>query len=204
MEITKKLTNNNNHFTGVNPCNYITVHDTGNTSKGANALNHAKFIDNGSSATWHYTVDDTQIVQHYPDSIQCWHAGDGKGKGNTESIGIEMCINSDGNFSKTVDNTVDLIIHLMNTHNIPINNIVQHNKWSGKNCPNSLRNNRYGIIWYDFINKIKSKQGTEVKPENTSNKLYRVQVGAFKNKDNAVELSNKLKGLGFQTLIKYY
>ena len=203
MNINKQFSKNKNHFTGTNPCNYITIHDTGNTSRGANALNHAKFINNGSSVTWHYTVDDSQIVQHYPDSVQCWHAGDGKGKGNTESIGIEMCINSDGNFSKTVDNTVDLVIHLMKKHNIPINRVVQHNHWSGKNCPNSLRNNVYGVTWYNFINKVKNKQGTKVKPENNSNKLYRVQVGAFKNKDNAVELSNKLKGLGFSTYIKY-
>lgn len=203
MNINKQFSNNKNHFKGTNPCNYITIHDTGNTSRGANALNHAKFINNGSSATWHYTIDDKEVIQHYPDSVQCWHAGDGKGKGNTESIGIELCVNSDGNFSKTVDNAVDLVVYLMKKHNISIDKVVQHNKWSGKNCPNSLRNNRYGIIWYDFINKIKSKQGTEVKPENNSNKLYRVQVGAFKDKDNAVELENKLNKLGFSTYIKY-
>ena len=207
MNINNNFSKNKNHFKGVNPCNYITIHDTGNTSRGANALNHAKFINNGSSSTWHYTVDESNIVQHFPDSIQCWHAGDGKGKGNTESIGIEMCINSDGNFSKTVDNTVELVLHLMNKHNIPINRVVQHNKWTGKNCPNSLRHNRYGITWYDFITKVKSKMGTEVKPEvkpdNNSNKLYRVQVGAFKNKENAVELEKKLNKLGFSTYIKY-
>lgn len=203
MNISENFSKNKNHFKGVNPCNYITIHDTGNTSRGANALNHAKFINNGSSSTWHYTVDDKQVVQHFPDNIQCWHAGDGKGKGNTESIGIELCINSDGNFSKTVDNAVDLVVYLIKKHNIPVDRVVQHNKWSGKNCPNSLRNNTHGIIWYDFVNKVKSKQGSEVKPENNSNKLYRVQVGAFKNKDNAVELSNKLKKLGFSTYIKY-
>lgn len=203
MNINNNFSKNKNHFKGVNPCNYITIHDTGNTSRGANALNHAKFINNGSSSTWHYTVDESNIVQHFPDSIQCWHAGDGKGKGNTESIGIEMCINSDGNFSKTVDNTVELVLHLMNKHNIPINRVVQHNNWSGKNCPNSLRNNRYDITWYDFITKVKSKMGTEVKPDNNSNKLYRVQVGAFKNKENAVELEKKLNKIGFSTYIKY-
>ena len=197
MNINKNFSKNTNHFTGTNPCNYITIHDTGNTSKTANASNHAKYINSGSSATWHYTVDKTEVIQHFPDSIQCWHAGDNTGKGNTESIGIEMCVNSDGNFTKTVDNTVDLVVYLMNKHNIPINRVVQHNYWSGKNCPNSLRNNVYGITWNDFINKVKSKV------KNNSNKLYRVQVGAFKIKDNAIKLSNKLKDLGFSTYIKY-
>lgn len=203
MYINEQFSNNKNHFNGVNPCNYITIHDTGNTSWGANAHMHARYINNGSEVTWHYTVDDSQVIQHFPVSIQCWHAGDGMGKGNTESIGIEMCINSDGNFSKTVDNTIDLVIHLMKKHNIPIERVAQHNYWSGKNCPNSLRNNRYGITWNDFINKIKNKQSVKVESGNNSNKLYRVQVGAFKNKDNAVELENKLKKLGFSTYIKY-
>lgn len=199
MRINEMFSKNKNHYTGTNPCNYITIHDTGNTSRGANALMHARYINNGSNVTWHYTVDNIQVIQHFPDSVQCWHAGDGKGKGNTESIGIEMCINPDGNFSKTVDNAVELVIHLMKKHNIPMNRVVQHNHWSGKNCPNSLRNNRYGITWGQFLAKIESK----VKSESTSNKLYRVQVGAFKNKDNAVELEKRLNKAGFPTYIKY-
>lgn len=201
MHINEMFSKNKNHYTGTNPCNYITIHDTGNTSKSANALNHAIYINSGSRVTWHYTVDDKQVIQHFHDSVQCWHSGDGKGKGNTESIGVEICINSGGNFSKAIDNAVDLVIHLMTKHNLPMNRVVQHNNWTGKNCPNSLRNNIYGITWNDFINKI--RQGSEVKSENTSNKFYRVQVGAFKNKDNAVELEKKLKKLGFSTYIKY-
>ena len=199
MRINEMFSKNKNHYTGTNPCNYITIHDTGNTSRGANALMHARYINSGSSVTWHYTVDNTQVIQHFPDSVQCWHAGDGKGKGNTESIGVEMCINPDGNFSKTVNNAVELVIHLMKKHNIPMNRVVQHNHWSGKNCPNSLRNNRYGITWGQFLARIESK----VKSKNNSDKLYRVQVGAFKNKDNAVELEKRLNKAGFPTYIKY-
>ena len=39
------LSNNKNHYTGVNKCKYITIHETGNTNKGADALNHAKYIN---------------------------------------------------------------------------------------------------------------------------------------------------------------
>jgi len=42
---------------------YITVHTTANQSKGANALAHARYLKNGGAGTsWHFTVDDTQIV----------------------------------------------------------------------------------------------------------------------------------------------
>ena len=193
MKINKILSSNKNHYTGVNKCKYITIHETGNKNNGANALNHAKYINNGSSATWHYTVDDKQIIQHYEDSVQCWHCGDGRGDGNLNSIGIEMCVNSDGNFNKTIDNTIELVKHLMNKHNIPIENVVQHNKWSGKNCPSNIRSGK-PITWNTFINKIKNKP-----IEN--NILYKVQVGAFSKKDSAIKLSNELKKLGYDNFI---
>lgn len=202
VSIINKIGNNRNHFKGVNPCNFITIHETGNTTRGANALNHANYINNGSEVTWHYTVDKDNIVQHFNDTAQCWHAGDGTGKGNTQSIGIEMCINSDGNYPQTVDNTVDLIIHLMKKHNIPIENIKQHNFWNGKNCPMLMRSGKNGITWSDFLNKIKSK----INDNNvvTNNKLYKVQVGAFKNKENANKLKNELINKGYKdTFIKY-
>ena len=192
MKITRMISNNKNHYTGVNKCKYITIHETGNKNRGANALNHAKYINSGSSATWHYTVDDKQIIQHYEDSVQCWHSGDGRGDGNLNSIGIEMCVNSDGNFNKTIANTIELVHYLMNKHNIPITNVVQHNKWSGKNCPSNIRSGK-PITWNTFIDRIKNVDSVD--------KLYRVQVGAFKNKTNAINLSNELKKLGYNNFI---
>src|SRR5690625_7246745 len=48
---------------------YITVHNTANANKGANAEMHARYLHNGAggrSVGWHFTVDDTQIIQHLP------------------------------------------------------------------------------------------------------------------------------------------
>ena len=192
MKINRMISNNKNHYTGVNKCKYITIHETGNTNKGANALNHAKYINNGSSVTWHYTVDSEQVIQHYDDDIQCWHSGDGRGEGNLNSIGVEMCVNSDGDFNKTILNTIELVKHLMNKHNIPIENVVQHNKWSGKDCPSNIRSGK-PISWGGFINMIKNQSTNDI--------LYRVQVGTFKNKNNAINLSNELKKLGYDNFI---
>lgn len=203
VKIVNKISNNKNHFTGVNPCKFITIHETGNTSRGSNALNHAKFINNGSKATWHYTVDKDNIVQHFNDDIQCWHAGDGTGKGNTQSIGVEMCINSDGNYLQTINRTVDLVFHLMKKHNIPLENIKQHNFWSGKNCPMLMRSGKNGITWNQFLSKIKSKFNND-KQTNDNKKLYKVQVGAFAFKENAIKLQKELISKGYKdTFIKY-
>ncbi len=150
-----------------NLCNYITIHETANTAKGANAQSHANLQSKGNSrlASWHYQVDDKEIIQSFLDNVQCWHAGDGQGKGNMESIGIEICVNSDGNFKNAVQNAAELVKQLMEKHNIPINNVVQHNRWSGKDCPHNLRDGSKGIHWGDFIGLVKGSTGIHIPPK---------------------------------------
>lgn len=161
IDMTKH--NNKKHYNGLNPKKYITVHQTGNRKKGADAIAHGKLIMNGYRyrATWHYTVDDKNIVKHFNEDIQCWHCGDGKGKGNTQSIGIELCINKDGDYIKTIENGVKLIKYLMNKYSIPITNVVQHNYWSGKDCPKQIRKGKEGITWNRFIELIKNDENNK-------------------------------------------
>ncbi|MGE6629811.1 peptidoglycan recognition protein family protein [Bacillus sp. NPDC077027] len=118
---------------------YITVHNTANTKKGADAANHAHFIKRSSTGvSWHFTVDDKVIYQHLPLNENGWHAGDGRGTGNMKSIGIEICENEDGNFEKAVENAQWLIRQLMSTQGITLANVVPHKRWSGKHCPRKL------------------------------------------------------------------
>ena len=128
VKIRRSLNHNNkNHYNGRNKQLFITIHDTGNQSRGANAEMHRRFIENGSTSTWHYTVDKDEAIQHFEHTVQCWHAGDKRGNGNLNSVGIEMCINSDGDYVQTVKHTVKLVQKLMKELNIPIQNVVQHN-----------------------------------------------------------------------------
>lgn len=82
---------------------------------------------------------------------------DGKGNGNTNSIGIEICVNSDGNFGKAVENAAALTRQIMADEGISIGNVVQHNHWSGKNCPTNLRNGSKGVNWADFKKMVGNK-----------------------------------------------
>lgn len=88
-----------------NPVSSVTVHQTGNPGKGANAQAHAKLQSNLNprGASWHISVDDQQAIQSFPDNIRCWHATDGKKAqgGNMTSLSIELCINSDGDYKKS-------------------------------------------------------------------------------------------------------
>ncbi len=129
---------------GSNPCKYITIHETGNAAKGADAAAHGAYLDSAAGeddlVSWHYTVDDHAIVQHLPDYETAYHAGDGKaGPGNTTSIGIEICVNAGGNFEAAKANAAALVRLLMEEHGIPLDNVVQHNRWNGKDCPKTIR-----------------------------------------------------------------
>ena len=129
---------------GVNPCGYITIHETGNAARGADAAAHGSYLNSAAGeaalVSWHYTVDDHAIVQHLSDGETAYHAGDGpKGTGNARSIGVEICVNADGDFAKARENAASLVRLLMEEHGIPIGHVVQHNHWNGKDCPYTIR-----------------------------------------------------------------
>lgn len=148
---------------GTNPRRYITVHETANTSRGAGAQAHANLQSRGNArvASWHIQVDDTEAIRSYPDTVRCWHAGDGGGHGNMSSIGIEICVNSDGDFTKAKANAAAVIRDLRAKYDIPRSRVVQHNYWSGKNCPTNLR--RSGQ-WAAFVASTDPDHGVKPAP----------------------------------------
>lgn len=154
--------------------NFITVHETENHDEGANALVHGNYLLNGAGgreASWHFTVDDHCIVQSAKLNQNCWHAGDGDGNGNTASIGIETCENSDGDFNKAVQNVQALVRYLKGETSISTNHIKQHHFWSGKNCPSNLI-----PVWDDFIrgiddSRVKPRPVTPKKPAYSNNSI---------------------------------
>lgn len=146
---------------------YITVHETDNTKATANAEAHGNLQANGNSraASWHYTVDDKQAVQSFRHGIRCWAAG--TDKGNNESIQVEICVNSDGNYKKAVENAADLVAHIAKAEGIPLANVVQHNYWSGKNCPSKMRSGKAAYTWSTFKHLVKAHMEVGAKPEVT-------------------------------------
>ncbi len=118
---------------------YITMHNTGNTSKGADARAHASYLSSGAGGqkvSWHYTVDDEVIYQHLSDTEQGWHAADGRGPGNSQSIGIEVCMNEGIDQARAEANAAQLVAELMHRHDIPLANVTTHQHWyPSKYCP---------------------------------------------------------------------
>lgn len=102
-------------------------------------------------------MDDTQVLQvnDYL-TYYTWHCGDGKGRygiTNANSLGVEICINSDGDYSKAFDNAVWLTKQLMANLAIPINRVVRHYDASRKNCPASMSNNNWAL-WLEFKQRL--------------------------------------------------
>ena len=122
---------------------WITVHETANANPGANAEAHRRFTHAGGgpeTVSFHFVVDDREIIQLLPLTEHGWHAGDGpQGPGNRTSIAIETCVNRDANWEKTLDNLVKLLRALCRMYGWNSSRIVQHNRWSGKNCPARIR-----------------------------------------------------------------
>lgn len=146
-----------------NPCDLITIHETGNRNAGADALAHARYLHSDTAAglpvSWHYSIDDKRIVQHLPDNEDAFHAGDGSGPGNRASIGIEICVNKDGNLDKAVANTIPLVAELCRRHNIAAERVVQHWHWNRKECPFYIRAG-LPIGWAEFIRRVGAQLGT--------------------------------------------
>ena len=136
---------------------YIVIHDTGNSRKGADAYAHFRYFNHpGRNASAHYFVDSREIIQLVEDFNAAWHCGDGRGRygiTNSNSIGIELCINSDGDWEETKRKGIDLIRGLMKKHDIPKERVVRHFDASGKLCPRSMSNFgwREWTLFYDKI-----------------------------------------------------
>ncbi|MGE7751734.1 peptidoglycan recognition protein family protein [Lysinibacillus fusiformis] len=110
----------------------VCIHETDNTKKGSGADNHAQLQAKGNSrqASWHWSVDDREAIQSFTHDYQCWAAG--STQGNNEAIHIEMCVNSDGDYVRTVQNTAALVAKILKDESLTINDVVQHNFYSGK------------------------------------------------------------------------
>lgn len=174
MKINKRLSTTNVTLNANNP-KYIIIHETDNTSKGAGAETHCKAQANGNigKASVHYYVDDTGVYQAVEHKHATWNCGDGNnryGINNKNTISIEICVNSDSDYNKAVDNTVELVRYLKNGYYSNCQ-VVRHYDASRKNCPRRILANGY---WNTFLERVNSKDSSSQTqtPANTYKGFY--------------------------------
>lgn len=123
---------------------YLTIHNTSNTGSGADAAAHSRFVRKTGFYTlasgkknyvsWHYTVDDQQVIKHLPINERAIHAGSGNGR----SIGIEICMHKGIDQKAANLRATKLVAVLMHDLGIKKDHIVTHKHWTNKNCPTLL------------------------------------------------------------------
>lgn len=145
---------------------YIVVHDTGNPDKGADAERHYQYFNGGDhDSSADVFVDDHQAIQVNDwDKYYTWHCGDGHGKygiTNGNSVGVEMCINWDGDYVSAFERTVAVVKELMQKLGIDANHVVRHYDASRKDCPMSMSGNGWAR-WNEFKKRITESEGLTV------------------------------------------
>lgn len=124
---------------------YITVHNTANAARGADARMHAIYLKGADArqrqVSWHFTVDDKRCIKHLPTKEKAWHAG----PGNSKSIGIEICEHKGIDMDAAIDRASLLTAVLMFALDIPRERVVPHQFWTGKDCPHVVLRNQGGF-----------------------------------------------------------
>lgn len=150
----------------------IVVHNTANDATARNEI--AYMTNNDYETSFHYAVDDKEIVQGIEENRNAWHASDGNGKGNREGIAIEICYSLSGGdrFIKAEQNAVDLIVDILKRYGWGIDRVTKHQDYGNhKYCPHRTLD----MGWDRFLNMIKAK--LEDKPvSNEVNVYYKVKT----------------------------
>lgn len=143
---------------------FITVHNTANDASAANEVKY--MITNSNQVSYHVAIDDKEVIQALPFNRNAWHCGDGQGKGNRQSIGVEICYSKSGGarYAAAEENAVQYIAKLLKQYGWGIDRVKKHQDWNEKYCPHRiLSENR----WNSFLKRIEQamKQTTPVKPK---------------------------------------
>lgn len=189
----------------------VTIHNTGNSSKGANALAHANLLLGGyknKQISWHECVDDTYAYKSIPLGEKAWHAGDGGNGPGNNTYGIEICMDKDGNLLAATDNAAYRAAKILKYYKekkaVSGKNLFQHNHWTGKDCPQMIRDGK-PYSWSKFVEKVNwyldALWGKKAEsPDNANKKLVAAKKWAVKratirrgsSKKSEVKLLQKL------------
>lgn len=196
------LTNHNRSMKKLLKLKGIVMHWTANEAVGANAIaNRNYFNSTQRSCSAHYIVDDKKIINCVPDNEIAYHVGaqsythlghellEGPYSPNFFLIGIEMCVNSDGDWKLTYKNSAELAAELLNKHNLSIDNLYRHFDITGKDCPKMMLSTS---IWSAFKSNVKDELDKKICKTTFKRNLMLTSSG-----NEVKTLQKKLNDLGY-------
>lgn len=168
---------------------YLTVHNTANDATANNEIDY--MISNPNQVSFHYAVDEKEVVQGILESRNAWHCGDGgSGTGNRKSIGIEICYSKSGGekYKLAEEKAVKFIAQLLHQKKWGIEKVKKHQDWSGKYCPHRILSEGR---WESFKGRIQTELTRLKTPPKPVNPIYRVKVDgvqlfALSDKENII------------------
>ena len=138
----------------------VVIHNTANDAPAANEI--AYMSNNDAEVSFHYAVDDREIVQGIEETRNAWHCGDGNGPGNRTGIAIEICYSKGGGerFDKAERNAAELAASILNRYGWGIDKLKKHQDFNGKYCPHRTLDKG----WDRFVNMVRGYMDTVDKP----------------------------------------
>ncbi|UZD72921.1 N-acetylmuramoyl-L-alanine amidase [Bacillus siamensis] len=118
---------------------YITIHNTANDASAANEISY--MTGNSESTSYHFAVDDKEVIQGIPLNRNAWHSGDGtNGTGNRKSIAVEICYSKSGGarYRAAEALAIKFVAQLLKERGWGVDKIRKHQDWNGKYCPHRI------------------------------------------------------------------
>ena len=137
----------------------IVVHNTANDASARNEISY--MIRNDNQVSFHYAIDDKEIVQGVPETRNTWNAGDGvNGRGNRKGIAIEICYSKSGGkrFNDAEKLAAKFIAFKLNEKGWSIDRVMKHQDFNGKSCPHRTLQ----LGWKRFLDMVKAEMGTDL------------------------------------------
>lgn len=131
---------------------FIVVHNTANDAPAANEISY--MISNNNEVSYHYAVDDKEVIQGLPTDRNACACGDGsKGQGNRKGIQVEICYSKSGGarFENAEKNAAKFIAQLLKERGWGVDKVKKHQDFANKYCPHRTLDKG----WASFVNMVK-------------------------------------------------
>lgn len=132
---------------------FYVVHNTYNDAAASNEV--AYMIGNDNKVSFHYAVDDVEVVQGLLENRSAFASGDGgKGQGNLYGIHVEICYSKSGGdrFIKAEQNAAKFIADGLKAHGWGIDKVKKHQDFANKYCPHRTLD----MGWQRFLNMVQA------------------------------------------------
>ena len=159
----------------------ITVHNTANSAPAVNEIKY--MINNNEKVSYHVAVDENEVIECIPFDRNTWNSGDGRGKGNMNTISIEICRSTSDDeslYDRAEENAIEYIAKLLKERGWGIDRVYKHQDWNKKYCPHKILERGE---WNKFKSKIQNKLNgiTNTTQQTNTNNEGEDEVRVYRN-----------------------